>query len=87
MTVALPGSILDNAQSAELRTYLAGQIARALAVFAVDEVVVFEDTPRKRSVGGDQGSAKTTTEGDYAGVGKKGEGGLQLARDGFKGET
>ena len=41
--MALPGSILDNAQSAELRTYLAGQVARALAVFNVDEVIVFND--------------------------------------------
>ena len=39
----MPGSILDNAQSAELRTYLAGQVARALAVFNVDEVIVFND--------------------------------------------
>lgn len=43
ISLALPGSILDNAQSAELRAYLAGQIARALAVFNVDEVVVFND--------------------------------------------
>ena len=39
----MSGSILGNAQSAELRTYLAGQIARALTVFSVDEVVVFDD--------------------------------------------
>ena len=34
---------MDNAQSAELRTYLAGQIARALAVFRIDEVIIFND--------------------------------------------
>lgn len=38
LSIAVPGSILDNAQSAELRTYLAGQIARAACVFKVDEV-------------------------------------------------
>jgi hypothetical protein len=43
VSVALPGSILDNAQSVELRTYLAGQIARAFAVFNIDEVIVFSD--------------------------------------------
>lgn len=43
VSLALAGSILDNAQSAELRTYLAGQIARALAVFNIDEVIVFSD--------------------------------------------
>lgn len=43
VSIAVPGSILDNAQSQELRTYLAGQIARAACVFNVDEVIVFDD--------------------------------------------
>ncbi|KAF6729139.1 Kynurenine--oxoglutarate transaminase 1 [Oryzias melastigma] len=43
VSVALPGSVLDNAQSPELRTYLAGQIARACAVFCVDEIIVFDE--------------------------------------------
>ena len=38
LSVALPGSIVANAQTAELKTYLAGQIARAAVVFNVDEV-------------------------------------------------
>jgi len=41
--IAVPGSILDNAQTPELRTYLAGQIARAAAIFNIDEIVVFND--------------------------------------------
>lgn len=41
VSIALPGSILDNAQSAELRTYLAGQIARAACIYQVDEVRFF----------------------------------------------
>ena len=53
VSLALPGSILDNAQSAELRTYLAGQIARALAVFKIDEVVIFSDT-KEDSTGNSQ---------------------------------
>lgn len=44
LSVALPGSILNNAQSPELRTYLAGQIGRACAIFCVDEIVVFDET-------------------------------------------
>ncbi|KAK7108823.1 hypothetical protein V1264_016488 [Littorina saxatilis] len=44
VSIALPGSILDNAQSRELRSYLAGQIARAAVVFNVDEIVVFDET-------------------------------------------
>lgn len=43
ISIAVPGSILDNAQSPELRTYLAGQIARAACVYQIDEIVVFDD--------------------------------------------
>lgn len=43
VSIALPGSIIDNAQSQELQAYVAGQIARAAAVFCVDEIVVFDD--------------------------------------------
>jgi len=43
ISIAVPGSILDNAQSPELRTYLAGQIARAACIYKVDEIVVFDD--------------------------------------------
>ena len=39
LSIAVPASILDNAQSAELRTYLGGQIARAACIFNVDEVI------------------------------------------------
>ena len=42
VTLALPGSIVDNAQSHELRSYLVGQVARACAIFNVDEIVVFQ---------------------------------------------
>lgn len=35
LSIAVPGSILENAQSPELRTYLAGQIARAACIFQV----------------------------------------------------
>lgn len=38
-----------SAQSPELKTQLAGRIARALAVFCVDEVIVFDDGQTKRS--------------------------------------
>ncbi len=42
VTVALPGSIVNNAQTHELRSHLVGQVARACAIFNVDEIVVFE---------------------------------------------
>lgn len=43
VSIAVPGSILDNAQSLELRTYLAGQIARAACIYKVNEIIVFDD--------------------------------------------
>lgn len=42
-TVALPASIVDNAKTGELKAMLVGQIARALTIFSIDEVVIFED--------------------------------------------
>ncbi|XP_019619428.1 PREDICTED: putative methyltransferase C9orf114 [Branchiostoma belcheri] len=70
VSVALPGSILDNAQSPELRTYLAGQIARACVIFNVDEIVIFDES----------GSTQPSTEGTFTGVGKKGNANVQIAR-------
>lgn len=63
MSIALPGSILDNAQSPELRTYLAGQIARACAVFQVDEVIIFDES----------GDFEDDTKGEFTGVKKEGK--------------
>jgi predicted SPOUT superfamily RNA methylase MTH1 len=66
VSVALPGSIVDNAQSVELRTYLVGQIGRALAVFNVDEVVIYDDvaqldTSGKPMVGEFRGASKRSS--------------------------
>lgn len=44
LSVALPGSILRKAQTLELKTALVGQVARILAMYEVDEVVVFIDS-------------------------------------------
>ncbi|KRZ14917.1 Uncharacterized protein T11_5994 [Trichinella zimbabwensis] len=44
VSIAIPGSIVENAQSFELRTYLAGQIARAACIFEVDEIIIFDET-------------------------------------------
>ncbi|CAK3791526.1 related to transcription co-repressor GAL80 [Lecanosticta acicola] len=43
LSIALPGSIIANALTHDQKTSLAGQIARACAVFCVDEVVIFDD--------------------------------------------
>ena len=53
-----------------LRTYLAGQIARAVSVFQVDEVIVFDES----------GDAAKGTDGEFTGVKKKGNPNQTLAR-------
>ncbi|KAM3825536.1 putative methyltransferase C9orf114 isoform 1-T1 [Vipera latastei] len=70
VSVAVPGSILSNAQSPELRTYLAGQIARACVIFCVDEIVVFDE----------QGENSRSIEGEFEGIKVKGQACVQLAR-------
>jgi hypothetical protein len=42
-SIAIPASIVDNAQTPELKSYLCGQIARALVVFNIDEVIIFDE--------------------------------------------
>ncbi|GJM94226.1 hypothetical protein PR202_ga10856 [Eleusine coracana subsp. coracana] len=68
VSIAVAGSIIDNAQSLELATLvpqaltralflfqLAGQIARAVTVFRIDEVVVFDSNPAVENGGADEG--------------------------------
>lgn len=45
VSIAIPGSILDNAQSPELRASLAGQIARSACIYNIDEIIIFDDKP------------------------------------------
>lgn len=61
VSIAVPGSILENAQSPKLRSYLAGQVARAACIFQVDEVIVFDDyadeaNSEKATIENEQGS-------------------------------
>lgn len=48
LSVAVAASCIENAQNLELATLLAGQIARAAAIFNVDEVIVLDDSPNKQ---------------------------------------
>lgn len=43
LSIALPGSVVSNCQTKELRTQLVGQIARAATIYHVDEIIVFDD--------------------------------------------
>ncbi|XP_014282266.1 putative methyltransferase C9orf114 homolog [Halyomorpha halys] len=48
LSIAIPGSILDNAQTQEFRSYLAGQIARAACIYNITEIIIFDDTVWKK---------------------------------------
>ncbi|XP_004496766.2 uncharacterized protein [Cicer arietinum] len=43
VSIAVPASIIDNVQTLEIATRLAGQIARAATIFRINEVVVFDN--------------------------------------------
>lgn len=43
LSILFPSSIVDNAQSKELRTYLIGQLARTIGIFKISEVIIFHD--------------------------------------------
>jgi len=43
LSVAFPASIVANAQTKELKAWLVGQLARALTIFSVDEVILWDD--------------------------------------------
>lgn len=43
LSLAIASSILDNVQTPDLKSYLVGQIARAIVIFKVDEVIVFRE--------------------------------------------
>jgi predicted SPOUT superfamily RNA methylase MTH1 len=45
VSIALPGSWLNNAKKPDHKTMQVGRIARAAAVFCVDEIVVYDDDP------------------------------------------
>ncbi|OAQ85128.1 deoxyribose-phosphate aldolase [Purpureocillium lilacinum] len=45
VSVAIPASVITSLATADQRLAVPGRIARALAIFSVDEVVIFDDTP------------------------------------------
>ena len=53
VSIALPGSVVENAQSRELRTLLVGHVARAAAIFQIDEIVVYDDKMSSKMKGKD----------------------------------
>ena len=49
LSILIPSSIVDNAQSKELRTYLIGEIARTLGIFKISEIIIFHDKLKDNS--------------------------------------
>ncbi|KAH6643369.1 putative RNA methyltransferase [Truncatella angustata] len=50
VSIAVPGSVLSTCRRDDQRTAVINQIARSLAVFSVDEVVIFDDSPMDKRV-------------------------------------
>jgi Putative RNA methyltransferase len=48
VSIAIPGSVVANCQTRELKTQISGQIARAATIYHVDEIIVFDDKLSKR---------------------------------------
>ena len=48
VSMAVPGSMIENTQNLEFATFVAGQVARTAAIYNVDEVVVIDDTPQRK---------------------------------------
>ncbi|CDH60171.1 ci114 protein [Lichtheimia corymbifera JMRC:FSU:9682] len=46
VSLAIPASILDTAPTLEMKTLLAGQIGRLLAIHKVDEIIIYSDKPQ-----------------------------------------
>jgi len=91
VSIAVPGSIVANAQSPELRTYLAGQIARACTIFNVDEVSGIKLTPCffnlavrsglvRQIIVFSENAAATKLEGEFHGAKKGSDPNAFLAR-------
>ncbi|KAI8840780.1 putative RNA methyltransferase [Chytriomyces cf. hyalinus JEL632] len=69
VSVAISASMIAQLEKPELRTFLAGQIARTLTVMQVDEVVVYEDALIPAS--GSTTAAAKSTEGAFESASKK----------------
>ncbi|KAJ3071344.1 hypothetical protein HDU98_005475 [Podochytrium sp. JEL0797] len=63
VSLAISACLISQLEKPELRTFLAGQIARTLSIMQVDEVVVYEDASLSKH--------RTTTEGPYESAAKK----------------
>ena len=49
VSIAVPGSVIDNTQTMEAATAVAGQIARTAAIFNIDEVIVIDDAQKQEA--------------------------------------
>eukprot|EP00483_Globobulimina_turgida_P004828 UN04837 len=43
VSIALPGSVMNTAKTAQLQTYLASQFARIISIFCIDEIIIFSE--------------------------------------------
>ncbi|KAJ3116412.1 hypothetical protein HK100_001078 [Physocladia obscura] len=67
-SIAISASMIAQLEKPELRTFLAGQIARALSIFQIDEVVIYDDVT---TIGAAASLPKLSTEGPFESASKK----------------
>ena len=63
LSIAVPGSVVSNCQTRELKTQLVGQIARAATIYHVDEIIVFDDKLSTKKRGLSRGQREITKGG------------------------
>ncbi|KAI9315623.1 putative RNA methyltransferase [Dichotomocladium elegans] len=51
VSIAIPAGILDTAATLELKTILAGQVGRLLAIHNVDEIIIYNDKTQQATIG------------------------------------
>eukprot|EP01084_Bolivina_argentea_P028966 53799_1 len=44
VSIAIAGSVMNTAKTPQLQTYLAGQFARIISIFSIDEIIIFSET-------------------------------------------
>ncbi|ODQ50486.1 DUF171-domain-containing protein, partial [Saitoella complicata NRRL Y-17804] len=76
VSVALPSSLVASAQTPELKTMIAGYVARTLAIHNVDEVIIYDENPGSTNLAFDD----TNIDHEREGQGGRETPGVFLAR-------
>lgn len=65
ISIAVPGSIISNCQTSELKTYVAGQIARSIAIYNIDEIIIYNEDTKLYNTAQSSNTHQNTLSGEY----------------------